>query len=91
MADSEQRSATVVTVQEAPPIEGLDAINAELDRLNSLKAAEEARIKAEEAEQSPPAPWEQSLIALLQYILAALGNPPAAEYQLKQLIRGMGK
>lgn len=91
MAESEQHPASVVTIQEAPPIVGLDAINAELERLNSLKAAEEARIKAVEAEQEPPPPQEESIVALFEHILHHLGNPHAAEHALKQLKRAMGK
>lgn len=91
MSDSEQRSATVVTVQEAPPIQGVDAINTEIARLNSLLAAEEARIQAEQAQQAPPPPWEETLIAILEAILAYLGNPPAAENAVKQLRRALAK
>lgn len=91
MVDTEQRSPTLVTIQQAPPIEGRDALVAEIDRLNSLLAAEEARIKEEEVALAPPPPWEEILLALLQAIIAYLGNPTSAEHNLKQLRRALGK
>ncbi|HVH86020.1 MAG TPA: hypothetical protein VM912_04795 [Terriglobales bacterium] len=91
MSDSEQRSPTVVTVQQAPPIEGRDAITAEIDRLNSLLAAEEARIKAEEAENTPPRPVDEILMDFVSRVTALLGNHPAVDSLHRELRRAFSK
>lgn len=91
MVESEQRAPTVITVQQAPPIEGRDAIAAEIDRLNSLLAAEEARIKAEEAEQAPPRPVDEIMLDFVSRVSALLGNHPAVDNLHRELRRACGK
>lgn len=91
MVDSEQRTPTLITVQQAPPIEGRDAIAAEIDRLNSLLAAEEARIMAEEAEKAPPRPVDEILMDFVSGVCAHLGNPPSVDGLHRELRRAYGK
>lgn len=91
MVDSEQRTATVVTVQQAPPIEGRDAISAEIDRLNSLLAAEDARIRAEEVENAPPRPVDEILMDFVSRVSALLGNHPALDTLHRELRRAFSK
>jgi hypothetical protein len=87
----EQRAPNTVIIDPSPaPLAG-DTLRAEIERLSSLLAAEQAAAAAAEAEQAPPPPWEESLIALFESILAALGNPTAAEHALKQLRRALQK
>lgn len=91
MVDTEQRSPTLVTIQQAPPIEGRDAIVAELDRLNSLLAAEEARIRAEEAENAPPRPADEILMEFVSRVCALLGSHPSIDGLHRELRRAYGK
>ena len=91
MADSEQRTPTLVTVEQAPQIEGRDAIVAEIERLNSLLAAEEARIKAEEAENTPPRPVDEILTDFVSRVSALLGNHPAIDNLQRELRRAFSK
>lgn len=91
MTDSEQRTPTVVTVQQAPPIEGREALAAEIDRLNSLLAAEEARIRAEEAENAPPRPVDEILMEFVSRVCALLGSHPSIDGLHRELRRAYGK
>lgn len=91
MADSEERTPTIITLQPAPPIEGRDAISAEIDRLNSLLAAENARIKAEEAQNTPPRPVDEILMDFVSRVSALLGNHPAIDTLHRELRRAFSK
>lgn len=90
MTDTEQRLPTLVTIQQAPQIEGRDALRSEIDRLNSLLAAEEARIKQEEAEQAPPRPANEVIVLLFREIGSLLGNKEIVNHLTVELARACG-
>lgn len=91
MTESEQRTPTVVTIEQAPPIQGRDAIAAEIYRLNSLLAAEDARILADEVEKAPPRPVDEILMDFVSRVTALLGNHPTVDTLHRELRRAYGK
>lgn len=90
MAD-EQRPPNTIVIDPNPEVLAGDRLRAEIDRLQSMAAAEDAAAKAAEAAAAPPPPADESMVALLQHIILHLGNPPAAEFHFKQLRRALGK
>lgn len=89
MAD-EQRPPNTIIIDPSPEVLAGDRLRAEIERLQSMAAAEAAAAKVAEAEAAPPPPWQESLIELLRLIILFLGNPPGVEYHLRQLIRAVG-
>lgn len=89
--DNEQRSATTVIVQPERQQLGGDALRAEIDRLNSLLAAEEAREREAQLQAAPPRAIEEVTLLLFEGIVRKLGNPSDLDPLVRELNRAYGK